>query len=479
MENFGISGMKMIDTRSEKIRIKSSFNMTAAILLVSILVVVTSLLSLRHYIRWDLTSTGEHTLSEKTLQVLKTIHEPVEIKAFVKEGFQEADDAERILSAYRYASPHIHYEIIDPDRNPAITRRYNVRSTNTFILEGYKRSQTVKIADEENLTTGLIRLSKEERQMVYWVTGHGERMFKGSEPESLSIIQENLTKENHQFEEIHLTQMDIPGDASLVIVAAPEKPLFAEEIGSLRRYLNKGGSLIVFLEPFMDAGLKDFLKEYGIAIANDIIVDKLSRAMGGDYLLPIVTQYGIHEITMNFRTSSFFNTARSVEEDKEKKRGVSLTSLGYTSSNSWAETDRQALDEGRAGFDELDRLGPISLAVVAELEPLVKKENDEKWDKGDNPIEITGEGRLAVFGDIDFASNKFFNFSGNGDFITNTINYMVGRKDLITIKKKHRPTEPLLLTRNQGIILFWIPVVVIPLVVLTLGIVVWNRRRSR
>jgi len=453
MENFGISGMKMIDTRSEKIRIKSSFNMTAAILLVSILVVVTSLLSLRHYIRWDLTSTGEHTLSEKTLQVLKTIHEPVEIKAFVKEGFQEADDAERILSAYRYASPHIHYEIIDPDRNPAITRRYNVRSTNTFILEGYKRSQTVKIADEENLTTGLIRLSKEERQMVYWVTGHGERMFKGSEPESLSIIQENLTKENHQFEEINIMQMDIPGDASLVIVAAPEKPLFAEEIGSLRRYLNKGGSLIVFLEPFMDAGLKDFLKEYGIAIANDIIVDKLSRAMGGDYLLPIVTQYGIHEITMNFRTSSFFNTARSVEEDKEKKRGVSLTSLGYTSSNSWAETDRQALD--------------------------VKKENDEKWDKGDNPIEITGEGRLAVFGDIDFASNKFFNFSGNGDFITNTINYMVGRKDLITIKKKHRPTEPLLLTRNQGIILFWIPVVVIPLVVLTLGIVVWNRRRSR
>ncbi|MBW1862860.1 MAG: GldG family protein [Deltaproteobacteria bacterium] len=443
----------MIDTRSEKIRIKSSFNMTAAILLVSILVVVTSLLSLRHYIRWDLTSTGEHTLSEKTLQVLKTIHEPVEIKAFVKEGFQEADDAERILSAYRYASPHIHYEIIDPDRNPAITRRYNVRSTNTFILEGYKRSQTVKIADEENLTTGLIRLSKEERQMVYWVTGHGERMFKGSEPESLSIIQENLTKENHQFEEINIMQMDIPGDASLVIVAAPEKPLFAEEIGSLRRYLNKGGSLIVFLEPFMDAGLKDFLKEYGIAIANDIIVDKLSRAMGGDYLLPIVTQYGIHEITMNFRTSSFFNTARSVEEDKEKKRGVSLTSLGYTSSNSWAETDRQALD--------------------------VKKENDEKWDKGDNPIEITGEGRLAVFGDIDFASNKFFNFSGNGDFITNTINYMVGRKDLITIKKKHRPTEPLLLTRNQGIILFWIPVVVIPLVVLTLGIVVWNRRRSR
>jgi ABC-type uncharacterized transport system involved in gliding motility auxiliary subunit len=201
--------------------------------------------------------------------------------------------------------------------------------------------------------------------------------------------------------------------------------------------------------------------------------------MGGDYLLPMVADYGFHEITEDFRLTSFFFMARSVEEAQEETQGITLTTLASTSANSWAETDRQALDEGEIGFDKHDRQGPVSLAVIAELEPPIKEERDEQGDRKEEHYEIEGKGKLVVFGDIDFASNKFFNFSGNGDLITNTINYMVGREDLITIKKKHRPVEALMLTRNQGQVVFWIPVVFIPLLVLILGIVVWNRRRSR
>jgi ABC-type uncharacterized transport system involved in gliding motility auxiliary subunit len=36
-----------------------------------------------------------------------------------------------------------------------------------------------------------------------------------------------------------------------------------------------------------------------------------------------------------------------------------------------------------------------------------------------------------------------------------------------------------MLTRNQGLLLFWIPVVLIPLLVIVLGVVVWRKRRSR
>jgi ABC-type uncharacterized transport system involved in gliding motility auxiliary subunit len=85
----------------------------------------------------------------------------------------------------------------------------------------------------------------------------------------------------------------------------------------------------------------------------------------------------------------------------------------------------------------------------------------------------------VVFGDADFASNKFITLAGNNDLLTNTINYLVGRKDLITIAKKERPTDHVMLTRNQGLLLFWVPVVLIPLLVIVLGVVVWRRRRSR
>ena len=152
--------------------LKSSSNMSAAILLVLALAVVGTLLSERHYFRWDVTASGEHTLSEKTLQVLETITEPVNVKAFSREGHPDADDVKRLLGSYHYKDPGITFELIDPDRNPAATRRYNIRTLNTLVLEGYGRTQTVKIADEESITNGLIRLSKSEGRMCYWAVSY-------------------------------------------------------------------------------------------------------------------------------------------------------------------------------------------------------------------------------------------------------------------------------------------------------------------
>jgi ABC-type uncharacterized transport system involved in gliding motility auxiliary subunit len=466
--------------------LKSSSNLTAAVLLVLALAVVITLLSERHYLRWDVTATGEHTLSEKTLQVLETVTEPVHIKAFSREGHPDADEVKRLLGAYHYEAPGITFELIDPERNPAVTRRYNIRSLNTLILEGYERTQTVKMADEEHITNALIRLTKSEERVCYWVTGHGERAFQGSEAEALTALQEDLSDENYRFEELLLMKRDIPGDATVVVLAAPEKPLFPEEVESLRRYLIQGGRLVVFLEPFQDGGLTSFLKDFGIVVAQDIIVDKMSRVMGGDFLLPMVAQYGAHEITQNFKLTCFFEIARSVEVSEETIPHVTPTVLALTSPESWAETDRDALDEGRVGFDaSSERKGPLSLAAISELKPPLPEPEgetdggEEKSEPKDGPGEITGEGKLVVFGDADFASNKYYHTSGNADFITNTMNYLAGRGDLITIQQKHRDVEALMLNREQGMVLFWIPVVVIPLCVVMIGVVVFLRRRSR
>jgi len=153
---------------------------------------------------------------------------------------------------------------------------------------------------------------------------------------------------------------------------------------------------------------------------------------------------------------------------------LTLTNLALTSQESWSETDREALNQGKARFDGEDRQGPLSLAVIVELNP-----HEAKGEESREADKITGEGKLAVFGDADFVSNKFISLAGNNELITNTMNYLVGRKDLITIPEKERPADHLMLTRNQGLLLFWIPVVLIPLLVIVLGVAVWRRRRSR
>jgi ABC-type uncharacterized transport system involved in gliding motility auxiliary subunit len=467
--------MEKTTQQMSSFKLKASSNMTLAILLILVLAVVITLLSDRHYFRWDLTASGEHTLSDQTLQALKTIKEPIKAIAFVKEASEEASNVKKLLASYQYQLKGMSVEFVDPDRNPALTRQYDIQTLNTVILRGFGRTQTVKTPDEESLTNALVRLSKGATEKVYWATGHGERPFNSTAPESLATIQKNLSSQSYQFEELNLAQKEIPSDAALVIVAAPEKDLFPEEVASLKRFLNKGGSLLIFLEPYQDGGLKDFLREYGIVITSDVVVDKMSRVMGGDFLLPMIVTYGDHEITRNFRLLSFFSVARSVEIDKGvKKKGLTLTHLALTSQESWSEMDREALKQGKARLDPEDRQGPISLAVITELDP-----KEAKGNEGKEEDKITGEGKLVVFGDADFVSNKFISLAGNSELITNTINYLVGRKDLITIPEKQRPTDQLMLSRNQGLLLFWIPVVVIPLMIILLGVAVWRKRRPR
>jgi ABC-type uncharacterized transport system involved in gliding motility auxiliary subunit len=460
------------------LRFKESSNLTASVLLVLALVVIISLLADRYYLRWDLTAASRHTLSEKTLQVLQNIAEPVGIKAFVREGEPEADDVQELLASYQYQCPQINFELIDPDRHPAVTRRYNVKEMNTLVLEGFGRSQNVKPADEESLTTGLIRLLENEIKHIYWITGHGERPLAGTEPASCSQLTGKLSLENFAFHELNLAQKDIPADASLVVLAGPIKPLFAEEIAGLRNYLYRGGKLMILLDPFMDGGLKDFLKEQGILIANDIVIDKLSKAMGGDYLLPMVTQYGSHPITKDFRLNCLFAEARSVEKETDKKENMTITSLALTSPGSWAETDIEAFKQGQVGFERNDRLGPISLAVIAEFEPALNNPQTPAAPGTPGPA-VTGQAKLVVFGDTDFISNKYLEIAGNSDLMTNTINYLVARGKLITLEKKKAIGKPALLNGGQLLMLFFVSLILIPLIVLVIGIVVWRKRRPR
>lgn len=435
-----------------------------------------TLLGERHYWRWDLTASKEHTLTQETIGVLKRVKEPIKIKAFVRRGFQEEEGARRLLSAYHYHCPLITYEFIDPERSPAIARKYGVSDINTFILEAGVRRQVVKLAEEAELTNAILRLMRGDVQKVYWLTGHGERPFRGMEPLSLSSLVEELEKQNYQFQKLNLAHETVPKDAALVVIAAPQKALYREEIHSLKEYLLDGGRLLIFLEPFKGAGLEEFSRQFGIKLYQDMVIDKLSRVMGGDWLLPMVGNYGSHKITEGFNFTCMFPLARSVEPDPDPPKGINVICLAYTTENAWAETNKEALDQGTAQLDAEDRPGPVCLAAIAELTPPLKSPHRKPHE---GLLSIRGKGRLLVFGDVDFASNKYLELSGNKDLVTNAIEYLTEREPFITIEKRHRPIQALVLNRRQGLVVFWIPVVCIPAIILVVGVVVWFRRRAK
>jgi ABC-type uncharacterized transport system involved in gliding motility auxiliary subunit len=256
-------------------------------------------------------------------------------------------------------------------------------------------------------------------------------------------------------------------------------------------------------DPETAPGLIPYLLQFGVKLENDIVVDTVSRLFGGDYFMPVITEYEVHEITRNFRYATFYPYARSVEPADPKPEGISMSILGKTSPNSWSE---RQLDQKQVTFDkDKDTQGPLSLAVVgtievkaaekkeppseqtgekAELkkaeEPKTEEAQEAAGEKEDeSPVsESKKEGRLAVFGDSDFASNRYYNLSGNGNFFLNTVNWLTEESDLISIQPRTSSPRTIQFTPSQGRMIFFTSVIILPLVILILGISVWIRRKS-
>jgi len=86
---------------------------------------------------------------------------------------------------------------------------------------------------------------------------------------------------------------------------------------------------------------------------------------------------------------------------------------------------------------------------------------------------------VVVFGDSEFANNTYFAQQGNGDFFLNAVNWLAQEETLISIRPRSPKSTPLTLTASQGRVVFWLPVVLLPGLVIVIGsYVIINRRRK-
>jgi ABC-type uncharacterized transport system involved in gliding motility auxiliary subunit len=105
-----------------------------------------------------------------------------------------------------------------------------------------------------------------------------------------------------------------------------------------------------------------------------------------------------------------------------------------------------------------------------------QKKGEETRTKGP----AAGLARLVIYGNSGFASNNFLNFSGNRDLFLNSISWLAEEEDQISIRPREAKSTPIFLTAMQGRLAFWLPVVVVPAMLLVSGTsVVLRRRRSR
>jgi len=463
-----------------------SSNLILMIVLVLGILVLINTIGARYHHRFDFTEAKIHSLSDQSISVVKNLKNDVFIKAFFREGNYNRSRMENLLKIYAYHSKKIKYEFIDPDKNPGLVKRYDITLDGTTVFECGDKENRITSVSEEDITNALIKVSREKKKTIYFLEGHGEPSIEESDDQGLSYVKDELGKLGYEVKKLTLALSEnFPADCALLVIPGPKKDLLPHELETIEKHLKDGGRIFFLVDPETAPGLASFLKQYGIKLENDLIVDTISRLLGGDYFMPVVSEYEYHDITKKFRYACFFPYARSVEIDEQKKpENVSLTILAKTSPNSWSE---RQLNERQVTFDkDKDKQGPISLAVVGTIKIEEEKKEEQKkegetepaGEKSASTTESKKEARLAVFGDSDFATNRYFNLSGNGNLFLNTINWLTEEADLISIQPRTSSPRTIHLSPSQARLVFFTSVIILPLIVLLTGISVWLRRRS-
>jgi ABC-type uncharacterized transport system involved in gliding motility auxiliary subunit len=480
----------------------SSNLLIMVILVIGILVLINYIFSKYHH-RFDFTEAKVHSLSDQSVTVLKNLENEVRIKSFFLEGNYQRNTMQYLMDNYTYHTSKIKHEFIDPDKNPGLVKRYEVTEDGTSIFESGDKESRITSTSEEDITNAIIKISREKKKTIYFLEGHGEGSIEDLEDGGYSQAKTELEKLAYDVKKLSLALPDtFPVDVDLLIVPGPQKDLFPDEMETIRNFLHKGGRVFFMIDPQTAPGLSPFLAEFGVKLEDDVIVDTVSRLMGGDYFMPVVSEYEYHDITSKFRYATFFPFTRSVDIAEEMPEGISANVLAKTSQNSWSE---RQLTEQQVTFDEkTDKAGPIPLAVVAtieykddqpeeesaksdepkaESEAEVEQETPQEEDKEEGAAEIEektpkSEGRLAVFGDSEFVSNRYFYTSGNGNFFLNTAAWLTEEADLISIQPKTASPKTIQLTPSQGRMIFFVSLIILPLAVLVTGITIWARRKA-
>ncbi len=461
-----------------------------------IIVLLVNFLLYRNPTRVDVTATRIFTLSEQTVQILEGLDGLVRANAFfVPSDTRSAaaqQQAEDMLNEFTRRSNMFSYRFVDPELQRSVAQQYGVDSFPAIVFEDLEDGtiQNVQSFTEQDFVTSILIVTGAEQKIVYYLTGHDEAgstrdVLSGAidEDNGLDYAIGGMQRDNYRVLPLNLKQEAIvPEDAALVVIAGPKQDLDQEEFEALDAYLKGGGRMIALFDPATPDTFNFLVAQWGLLLATRdprtnkplSIADAVSN-VAGEELTPLLQKANVQYSTSTSPTTpgipiadqidvTFFPEATAIDRlipVEETPPFVRILPIAMTTPASWLESNTEEVN-----FDAgEERLGPFPVAVVVEATGTI-----------DESLRHPGT-KFVVFGDSDFAKNKFFASSDNADLFLNSVNWLADDYELISIRPKVFPYRELVVTTRERDFIKWSSWFVPPVIMLIIGAVVWWRRR--
>lgn len=266
---------------------------------------------------------------ESTKRIVSASSEPIRVMLFFPTSNEVKEQVRSYFDALASETGRVQVEEHDRFVNAELAGKYKVNKDGVIVivrgtgdaekssnievdtdLEKARRGSKLRNFDRE-VNTQLMKVVREKRK-AYVMTGHGELTdpdsippeLKGRVPERrTSEFKKRLGQLNYEVKDLGLIDLakDVPEDATVVILLAPTLPLLPAEWAALGRYLDKGGRLLIALDPKADPSLGELEGKLGLKYAQGSLTDDQAflpqRGTPADRRFAITTQFSAHAST--------------------------------------------------------------------------------------------------------------------------------------------------------------------------------------
>jgi hypothetical protein len=261
---------------------------------------------------------------------------------------------------------------------------------------------------------------------------------------------------------------EVPEDALLVVVAGPLEPFLPDERATLKRYLDRGGRMLLLIDPDHGTTEDELLALLGVRVSRELVANEryLVRVQGrGESPYDLVTTRSSSHPSVETlsksggRLATVLLGAGSIQKTEKPPAGMKTTFTLRTMAQSWLDTNRnRRFDEGSEKRESLDFAAAVERAAA----------------------QPGGEAmRAVVVADADIAGDGLVGNRGNTYFLRDSVRWLAGdEKTAGTVESEK--DEPIVHKKDEDAIWFYGTSILIPLLILGLGlwISLWGRRAS-
>ncbi|MBI2463347.1 GldG family protein [Candidatus Peregrinibacteria bacterium] len=299
--------MKLL-TLTKKTVLKTH-SLVSFIIILGIIFLANIILS-RHFVRLDLTSGKEYTISDSTKNLLKNIDDVVTIKVFFSQKLPPnllsvSQYVHDILDEYR-AYGNIRVEYIDPASDPKVQQevamleipeiQMNVIEKDKLqVQNGYlgigifyvnKKEVLPFVQNTENLeyqlTSALRKVTATEIKKIGFLTGHDEHSTLEKSGD-YTLLRQSLEK-NYETQDVSTSDGKAITGISTLIVAGPKTALQERDIFEIDQFIMNGGNAIFLVDsldlaeglqmtPLNNPQLNQLLQYYGVSVEQNLVLD--------------------------------------------------------------------------------------------------------------------------------------------------------------------------------------------------------------